>query len=82
MHQDISRARRTRSAIGADHAVGRKRNLDLRRFEPLVEQIGRTGGEDLNQIGDIARSELTEASQQLQVLDQVATAASEGVPEA
>ena len=49
VQQDVGRARRARAAVGADHAVGGERDLHLRRFEPLVQEIGRALREDLDQ---------------------------------
>jgi hypothetical protein len=49
MQQDVSRARRARAAVGADHAIGGQRDLHLLGFEPLVEQIGGALREDFHQ---------------------------------
>ena len=49
MHQNVSGAGRTRAAIGADHAIGRQRDFDLRRFEPFIQKIRRALREDLHQ---------------------------------
>ena len=76
MQQNVSRARRARSAIGADHAIGGERHFHLVRFEPLVQKIGRALGEDLHQARRFraARAPRSRAGQ-LQVIDEIADAA-------
>ena len=82
VHQDVGGACRARAAVGADHAIGGERDLDLRRFEPLVEKIGRALREDFDQARDLAGPRLAEPRQQLQVFDEIARASSAAVPAA
>ena len=49
VQQDVGGAGRARTAVGADHAVGGERDLDLFGFEPLVQKIGGALREDLDQ---------------------------------
>jgi hypothetical protein len=46
-----------RAGPGADHAVDRERALHLRRFEPVVEQVGDAHGHQPGHVGDRAHVE-------------------------
>ena len=47
-----------RAGPGADHAVDRERALDLRRLEPVVEQVGDRHGHKPGHVGDRAHVEV------------------------
>ncbi len=47
-----------RAGPGADHAVDRERPLDLRRLEPVVEQVGDRHGHQPGHVGDRADVEV------------------------
>src|SRR5437867_5951698 len=49
MQQNIGGAWRARAAVGPYHSISRERNLDLRRFEPLIQKIRGALGENPNQ---------------------------------
>ena len=74
MQQNVSRAGRPRPAIGADHAIGDQCHFHLFGFEPLVQELGRAGGEDLHHGGEVFGTQTAHAARQLQVVDEVAHA--------
>ena len=53
VQQNVRRAGRARPAVGADHAVGGERHLDLLGLEPLVQEVGGALREDLHQADDL-----------------------------
>ena len=62
VQQNVSGARRARSAVGADHAIGGQGDLDLFGLEPLVEQFGGARGEDLHHRDDVFGAETAQAA--------------------
>ena len=61
-----------RAGPGADHAVDRERPLDLRRLEPVVEQVGDRHGHQPGHVGDRADVEVFVAPGQPEGLLEVA----------
>ena len=56
VQQDVGGAGRARAAVGADHAVGGQRHLDLFGFEPLVQKFRGALREDLDQRHHVLRA--------------------------
>ena len=75
VQQNVRRAGRARAAVGADHAVGGERDLDLLRLEPFVQKLRRALREDLHQPDDLGFREPAQPAGQLQILDEIADAA-------
>ena len=68
----VGGARLVRAGPGPDHAVDRERALDLRRLEPVVEQVGDRHRHQPGHVGDRADVEAAVAPGQPQRLLQVA----------
>src|ERR1035441_7800929 len=71
VQQDVGRARRARSAVGADRPVGSEGDLDFLAFEPLAEELGRALREDLDQRHEIARAQAAHFPGEFQVVDEI-----------
>ena len=52
VQQDVGCAGRSRTAVGADDAIGGERDFHLLGFEPFVEKLGGALREDFNQPDD------------------------------
>ncbi len=74
VQQDVSRARRSRAAIGSDDPVGRQRDLDFFALKPIVQEIRGALRENLNQPDDLGARKAAQLPHQLQIVDKVGDA--------
>ncbi len=72
VQQNVRGSRRSRSAVGADHAVGCERHFELLGFEPFVQEFGGALREDFHQAHDLGFRQSPQAPEQFQVVDKVA----------